>query len=194
MGVGRLVATALALATLALGAACTGGDPPAAGAADSPAPAARPVGGPAVDPVPTPGAAMSRLERPVAARIAAVARRQGLTLDYLDCPAWDHAMPGRMTCRGWFDGVTADVLLRLHRVSGGSVVFDARIGAGVIATRALVRRLRERGEEQVDCGNVPAYPARVGLEVVCRTGPADAPGYVTATVTDAKGSVAIVDD
>ncbi|MGZ4438695.1 MAG: hypothetical protein ACXVWU_05945 [Nocardioides sp.] len=194
MGVGRLVATALAVTSLALTCtSCRDSAPSTAGASASSSPAPR-LGGPRIAAAPVPHGAMSRLERPVAARIAAVARRQGLRLDYLHCPAWDHTMPMRLTCTGWFDGVTAEVLLRLHRVAYGSVVFDARIGRGVIATSALVRRLREHGAEHVDCGRVPAYPARVGLEVVCATGTGSSRRYVTATVTDTSGAVAILHD
>jgi hypothetical protein len=136
---------------------------------------------------------MSSLERPVAARLARVAARQGLHLDYLRCPRWDHAMPGRLTCTGWFDGVAADVEVRLRPVVGGSLEFDARIGDGVVATRTLVRRIEQHGGTHVDCGTTPAYPARVGLEVVCATGPQAHRHYVVATVTDRAGSVEIVD-
>ena len=191
MVVARFVATVLALPALALGAAACSGDPPPAAA-----PSQRPVptpGGPTVAAASPPARPMTRLERPVASRLARVAALQGLHLDYLHCPRWDHAMPGRLTCTGWFDGVTADVEVRLRQVAGGSLEFEARIGHGVVATRTLVRRIEQHGATDVDCGSTPAYPARVGLKVVCATGPAAHRHYVVATVTDPAGSVEIVD-
>jgi len=191
MEVARLVATVLVLPTLALGAVACSSDPPRAAAhlaRSTPTP-----GGPSTAPDVAPTEPMSPLEQAVSARLRGVARQHGLRLEHLRCPAWDHRMPGRVRCAGWFSGVRADVLVRLTRVTGGSLLFDAWIGDGVVATRQLVRRLEQRGQADVDCGNVPAYPARVGLRIVCASGPVGQRHYWAATVTNRSGAVRIVD-
>ena len=191
MVLARLVATALVLPVLALGlAGCTSDQPRTAAhlARATPTP-----GGPSTAPDPAPVGPMSPLEQAVAARLRGVARHHGLLLQHLRCPAWDHRMPGRVRCTGWFSGVRADVQVRLTRVAGGSLLFDAWIGDGVVATRQLVRRLEQRGATDVDCGATAAYPARVGLRIVCAGGPVAHRHYWVATVTDTSGSVRIVD-
>ena len=55
---------------------------------------------------------MNRLERPVAVRLARQVARQGLTLEYLDCPRWDGVVPSRMSCRGYLDGLRIGAFLR----------------------------------------------------------------------------------
>lgn len=184
----------LLLGLLLAGTGCSG-DPGPAGAASAGrrgSPSAAPaLGGPPAGISAPPTTLMDRLERPVAARLARQARAQGLTLDYLDCPGWDHTMPSRLVCTGWFDGVPTEVRVRLRYVAGGSVTFDATIGDGVIATRNLVGRLRDRGYADANCGDRAAYPARVGLQVVCAVGSGAARRYLVATVTSRSGGVVI---
>ncbi len=148
-------------------------------------------GGPSFRPVPVPSAPMDRLERPIAARLAARAARDGLTLDYLACPSWDGRMPERIRCTGYFDGVTASVRVRLTSLPGGSVGFDANIGKGVVSTHRLVEQLRGRGYRDVDCGDRAAYPARVGLRLVCAVSRHGHRSFVVATVTSRAGGVTI---
>ena len=173
-----------------------------AGCSDQPAaaPAARTstptptLGGPPPHRQPVPTAAMDRLEKPVHARLAAQIARQGLTLEYLDCPHWDGAVPSRMTCRGYVDGLVARVDVHLKAaVEGKAVSFDARLLNGVIATRKLEDTLRRQGWTEVDCGAVPAYPARVGSRIVCRVKRSSELHYVVATVSDRSGAVMITD-
>lgn len=135
--------------------------------------------------------AMNRLERPVAARLARQVAQQGLTLSYLDCPHWGGAVPSRMTCRGFVDGVVAQVHVHLRTAVAGRLGFDARLGDGVIATRTLETTLRGKGWRAADCGDTPAYPARVGSRIVCRvTGPTKR-RYVVVTVSSSAGGVEI---
>ncbi len=151
------------------------------------------LGGPQLRPAPTPHKPMSRLERPIASRLARKAAEEGLTLGYLSCPRWDGGMPKRLRCTGWFDGVKAPVLVQISTVVGGSVTFDARIGHGVVATQNLVGLLRGRGYTGVDCGHQAAYPSRAGLRLVCAVHRHGTRSYVVAVVRDATGAVAIHD-
>jgi hypothetical protein len=136
---------------------------------------------------------MDELEKPIAVRLSGEVRGQGLTLDYLDCPDWGGEAPERLTCKGFFDGVTAHVLVRLTQAPGGAVNFDATLQNGVIATRKLVDKLSGEGYTNVDCGNTRAYPTRVGTRLVCSVRDHGEHGYVVARVTDKSGDVAISD-
>ena len=141
-----------------------------------------------------PSRPMDRLEKPVHARLAAQVAGQGLTLTYLDCPRWDGAVPVRMTCTAYVDGVLARVAVHLKAaVEGKAVSFDARLLDGVIATRNLEATLRRQGWQGADCGDAPAYPAVVGSRIVCRVTRPSGDRYVQATVTDRSGAVMIAD-
>lgn len=191
-GLGRLVALAPLLAVLTVGCSGSGGvtDRAASGSSSSARPAPR-LGGPSFRPAPVPKRPMNGLERPIAARLAGEATGEGLRLDYLDCPRWDRAMPRRLTCVGYFDGVRAQVLVRLRTMAGDAVGFDAEIGAGVIATRNLVERLRDHGYTHVDCGDRAAYRSVAGLRLVCAVVERGTRKYVVATVQNRSGAVAI---
>ena len=164
---------------------------PAASTSTDPTPD---LGGPVPSQVSPPKEPMDRLELPVHERLAAQVARQGLTLQYLDCPRWDGAVPSRMTCRGYVDGVLARVAVHLKAaVQGRAVSFDARLLGGVIATHNLEQTLRRQGWQDADCGAAAAYPARVGSRIVCHVRrPSDAE-YVVATVSDRAGAVMIAD-
>jgi hypothetical protein len=137
---------------------------------------------------------MDDLERPVRDRLAAQIRGQGLTLSYLDCPAWDHQVPTRMVCKGYVDGLVARVAVHLKAaVEGRAVGFDARLLDGVIATRKLEWTLRRDGWSHADCGDAPAYPARVGTRIVCHVTKTGDDRYLVATVSDRSGAVMIGD-
>ncbi len=137
---------------------------------------------------------MGPLAKPVYDRLAAQVARQGLTLTYLDCPHWDGVVPARMTCWGYVDGLVARVGVHLRAaVEGKAVGFDARLLDGVIATRKLEDTLRRQGWTHVGCGDVPAYPARVGSRIVCHVQRAGDDRYVVATVSDRAGAVMIGD-
>jgi len=137
---------------------------------------------------------MDRLEKPMAERLARQVARQGLTLSYLDCPRWDGAVPSRMRCRGYVDGLVADVRVLLRAaVDGRAVSFDAQLADGVIATRNLEGTLRTQGWSAADCGDVAAYPARLGSTIVCRVSRRDDKRYVVATVHSRAGAVVIAD-
>jgi hypothetical protein len=141
-----------------------------------------------------PSAPMNRLERPVADRLAHRIAPQGLSLAYLDCPRWNGSVPSRITCRGYVDGLVARVAVRLTAaVEGKAVSFDAWLLDGVIATRKLEATLRRQGWATADCGEVPAYPARVGSTIVCRVERRANVRYVAATVSDRAGAVRIAD-
>jgi hypothetical protein len=188
-----LPALAVVAAALVLLGGCT--DEPAARsrAAHTPAhtPAPR-LGGPHARPHRPPHARMDRLERPVARQLAQKVAHEGLSLTYLDCPDWNGAMPRTLTCRGFVNGVVARVEVSLQApVRGTAVSFDARLAGGVIATRTLEDTLRRQHLAHPDCGRDPAYPARVGLRVVCRVVQAGAPRYVVATVRNRRGAVTI---
>jgi len=137
---------------------------------------------------------MDDLERPVHRRLAAQVAGQGLTLTYLDCPRWDGSVPARMVCKGYVDGLVARVAVHLRAaVNGKAVGFDARLLDGVIATRKLERTLRRQGWSRAECGDVPAYPARVGIRIVCHVHRSGDDRYVVATVSDRSGAVMIAD-
>ena len=182
-----------ALLAPVLAAGCQGGTGPGASGAASPAPPPPRLGGPSFRPAPAPGTPMDRLERPIAARLADKAAREGLTLGYLACPKWDGGMPRRLRCHGWFDGVKAPVLVHIGTVAGRSITFDARIGPGVVATHNLVDQLRGRGYSHVDCGRQAAYRSRVGLRIVCSVQAHGRRSYVVAVVRNGSGAVAIHD-
>jgi hypothetical protein len=191
----RLLAARVALLALLAAATLTGCDerPTADGPSGSTPSTTPSLGATAPRPTPAPTRPMDDLERPVAARLSRQLRSDGLHLDYLDCPAWDGELPGRMVCDGYLAGVVADVEVRLHGTHAGAVTFDARLSDGVISTQALVDRLRREGYTEVDCGDVGAYPVVVGTELVCRVRDAGRVRYVVATVTDGNGAVTIAD-
>ncbi len=137
---------------------------------------------------------MNRWERPLAARLARQVRAQGLTLDYLDCPSWDGSVPSAMSCWAWVDGLRVRVRVLLRAAAPGKEVgFDARLGAGLVATRSLEDTLRGQGWTSADCGDVPAYPARVGTRIVCAVQRPGLERYVVATVRSRAGAVVITD-
>jgi hypothetical protein len=174
-------------------AGCSGEDPAAAPTAPSNTvtPSLGGTSPPAVHP---PRREMDRLERPVHERLAAQIAGQGLTLQYLECPRWDGAVPSRMTCRGYVDGMVARVSVHLRAaVAGKAVDFDAELLDGVIATRNLERTLRDQGWQAPDCGDTAAYPARVGSRIVCRVRRSADESYVVATVSSSAGAVMIAD-
>ena len=161
---------------------------------ESPVASPSALGGPRPTDASAPTAPMDDLERPVRDRLAAQIKGQGLTLTYLDCPAWDHKVPTRMVCKGYVDGLVARVAVHLEAaVEGKAVGFDARLLDGVIATRKLERTLRHNGWSRADCGTAPAYPAEVGTRIVCHVTKAGDDRYVVATVSDRSGAVMIGD-
>lgn len=185
-----LVVTAAVSAVLLAG--CT--HAPAAAPEPGPTTRAPALGGRMPPPHSAPTVAMNPLERQVQERLATRVARQGLTLRYLDCPRWDGAVPSRMTCRGYVDGLVARVAVHLRAaVHSKAVGFDARLLDGLIATRMLEGTLRQRGWTHADCGRVPAYPARVGSRIVCRVTRPGERRYVVATVSDSQGAVLIAD-
>ncbi len=158
----------------------------------APPPAQEPeAGGPSPSLVSPPARPMDRLERQVAARLAAGVRDDGLALEHLDCPAWRGHLPDRLRCTGWFDGVEGDVSVRLMAGAHDRVAFDAALTGGVVATHSVVERLLGVGYVDVDCGTLPAYPAQVGLRLVCLATHDGEHGHVVATVSDPDGSVTI---
>jgi hypothetical protein len=138
-----------------------------------------------------PGGPMSGLERPVAERLAPELADDGLHLEYVECPAWSRTVPAVLECQGYVDGVVAEVRVKLSPDGGGGVEFDAWLGHGLVATTRLVDRLERNGFTQVDCGRVRAYPARVGLTIVCRVHEGGRVSLMEATVTDRAGHVRI---
>jgi hypothetical protein len=182
MRVQRRVAPLLVLAALV---GC--GD----GAAESRRPPG--LGGSASTPSPPPQVPMDRLERTVADRLAARLEREGLRLEYVDCPPWDGTVPLAVFCDGYVDGVVGEVEVRLADGGDGRVEFDAELTTGVVATSRLVRRLEQEGWTGVDCGPRAAHPARPGLRIVCRVHEDGAVHHVVATVTDRYGRVSIED-
>lgn len=149
------------------------------------------LGGPTPTPSVVPGEPMDRLEKPVAERLAPRLEREGLTLEYVDCPTWTGDVPDDVHCEGYVDGIVGEVEVRLTRGERGAVEFDARLGEGIVATSRLVRRLEHEGWNAVDCGPTPAYPARTGLRITCRVHEGGTASYVVATVTDRRGEVQI---
>jgi hypothetical protein len=168
------------------------------GAAEKPrsTPSQRPpaLGGASPVPHAVPVAKMDTLERPVHERLAAQIAGQGLTLSYLDCPHWDGRVPQRLVCRAFVEGLVARVAVHLKAaVAGRAVSFDARLLDGVIATRNLETTLHRQGWTGADCGDVPAYPTRVGSRIVCHVRKTSDDRYVVATVSDRSGTVMIRD-
>lgn len=155
-----------------------------------PAPA---LGGPTPARHRPPHRAMDALERPVAVRLARQIAAEDLSLDYLDCPHWDGTVPSAMTCRGYVEGLVTRVPVHLLAAKGRRIVFDARMGTGVVATRRLEDTLRSGGWSDVDCGDVAAYPAQVGTRIVCRVRRGSEVTYVVATVRSQAGRVTIAD-
>ena len=182
---------AMALASLLLLAGCTHGT--AAGPGSRPGTASPPrLGAPAPAPVQAPSAPMNKLEKPVAARLAAQVADQGLSLSYLDCPRWSGRVPARMVCRAYLDGVVASVRVHLRAaVAGKAVGFDAALADGIIATRKLERTLRGQGWTSADCGTRAAYAAVVGTRIVCRVQRKAQERFLVARVTDRDGQVMI---
>ncbi len=182
MPVGRVVAPLLLLTVIAgcRGDADPGHRPPHVGA-ERPGRATVPV-----EP-------MDRLERPVAERLRPRLAQEGLTLDYVDCPPWTGGAPLAVECRGYVDGLVAEVEVRLSEDDHGTVEFDAWLQDGIVATSRLVERLEQEGWHTVDCGPAAAYPARPGLEIVCRVHEGGTADYVVATVVDRRGEVRIAD-
>jgi hypothetical protein len=189
----RFLPAAPALALLLALAGCAGdrSDQPRSSTSSSAAPTPA-LGGPPVVRATPPDHEMDRLERPVAVQLARQVAREGLTLQYLDCPRWDGRVPSRMSCRAFVDGLRTEVDVVFTRaVQGKAVGFDASLARGVIATRNLERTLRRQGWSEADCGDVPAYPARPGSRIVCRVTRTGSSEYVVATVRDHAGAVTI---
>ena len=137
---------------------------------------------------------MDRLEKAVAARLGQQVARQGLHLDYLDCRHWKGAVPARLTCRGYLDGLVTGVRVVLTAGAPGRAIgFDARLGDGVIATRRLEQTLRRRGWRSVDCGHAAAYPAVVGSSIRCRGTRDGVTHNVVAEVRSRSGAVLLTE-
>lgn len=166
------------------------------GCGNDPAPPSRPephLGAPRMTPSHTPHESMDDLEEPVAEMLGPRLEDDGLSLDYVDCPRWSGAVPAVLRCRGYVDGVVGEVVVRLSHRAGGRVDFDARLGGGVIALTRLVDRLQHKGYHDVDCGPASAYPARVGMRIMCRVRRDGKVDHVVATVVDRHGAVRIDD-
>ncbi|MGH3509694.1 MAG: hypothetical protein ACRDPI_05615 [Nocardioidaceae bacterium] len=180
-----MVRARLVLMTIALMAGC-------AACASSPMGRSTPhVGGPVFLHVAAPHRPMNALERPIAQRLAGWARAQGLHVDGVWCPRWDHDMPEALTCQAWFDGVPANVRIRLDRMRHRWVGYDARVVRGVVATARLEQRLRRSGYAHPDCGRTRAYPVRLGLKLVCKVHRNGHASYVVATVVSRGGAVSV---
>lgn len=152
------------------------------------------LGGPTPASHPVPTRTMDRMERAVADELGEQVAREGLSLDYLDCPTWDRLVPATLTCQGYVDGLVAGVQVTLGKeASEAAPVFDARILTGMISTRALEETLREQGWALPDCGDVPVYPAHVGEQIVCRVERDGRWHYLSATVSATGGEVTIAD-
>lgn len=177
------------LAAVAL-AGCGSDDPadPEQGDRDEPR-----LGAPAPTPSTPPDEPMDDLEQPVADRLAPRLAREGLTLQHVACPPWAGRVPATLGCKGYVDGVVAEVDVELTDGPGDRVDFDAELGEGVVATGRLVGRLEAEGYADVDCGPTPAYPARLGMRIVCRVHDGGETAYVVATVTGRSGAVKIED-
>jgi hypothetical protein len=193
----RIPTLLVLLAAFTFGAGCSAGTenpseqlPRASSGPASPPPT---LGGDVGSVVEPPEAPMDGLERPIAARLSSQVDDQGLTMEYLDCPDWNGKLPRTLACAGYFEGVTADVLVHLTRSASGDISFDAELRGGVLATSNLVTRLRSEGFTRVDCGDRAAYPTVVGSQLICSVTRRGAQKYVVATVTDRSGAVAIDD-
>jgi hypothetical protein len=182
---GRVLAGLVLAATALTG--CASGEEPAA---DGPP---RRVGGPTPTPVSQPDEPMDHLEEPIAERLAVRVRQEGMSLEYVDCPRWSGAAPAELVCTAYVDGVVGEVDVSLTRGTSGAVEYDAWLRRGVLVTSRLVARLEAEGFTSVDCGEVPAYPSRVGLRLVCQVQEAGERSYVIATVTAGDGEVEIRD-
>lgn len=134
---------------------------------------------------------MDDLERPVAKRLRPRLEDDGLTLQHVECPRWSGAVPTALRCRAYVDGVVGEVVVKLTDRAAGRVEFDAYLRQGVLATPRLVARLEKDGYRGVDCGRTPAYPARVGMRIVCRVHQDGEVSHVVATVVDRHGAVRI---
>lgn len=145
------------------------------------------------EPSAPPARPMDALERPVADRLAPELSDEGLSLEYVDCPAWSGEVPFETECTGYVDGVVGDIEVALSHGADGAVEFDARLTEGVVSTSRLVDRLEREGWVGVDCGSTPAYPARLGMRILCRVHEGATSSYVVATVTDRRGEVEIED-
>lgn len=190
----RFLGVLLAGLLLASTAACQSGQPGAGGAPSpnrSPSHAEPTPGGPTPSPATPPSAPMDDLEQAVASRLNRQMAHEGLDLQYVACPAWHGRAPSRLTCRGYIDGVTAGIRVRLSRLTGGAVSFKAQLRDGVIATAELERKLRSDGFRDVNCGNVRAYPSVVGSKVTCAVTKDGHRQFVVATVTSRSGAVEI---
>src|SRR6476620_6175214 len=122
---GRLLPLLLVAAVLGVAgvAGCSRDPAPRGSSSATRSPSAPPsLGGPATSARAVPAGPMNSVERPVAAQLAGKIRRQGLTLDYLDCPAWDGTVPARMTCSAYLDGVVARVHVHLRAAVEGRAV------------------------------------------------------------------------
>lgn len=180
-------------AVLLVGIALTGSACDSSGATSAATESPARLGGPPPTPDTPPDEAMDHLEKPIAAHLADRVREAGLTLEYVDCPRWSGSVPAELVCDGYVDGVVGQVDVELSRGAGGAVEYDAWLQEGVLATARLVGRLEDEGYDEVDCGATPAYPARVGLRLVCEVQDAGQTVYVAATVTDSSGKVEIKD-
>jgi hypothetical protein len=157
-----------------------------------PAPAAEPsLGAQSPTASAPPGKPMDGLERPVARQLGPRLEDDGLDLAYVDCPRWAGSVPAALTCKGYVDGVVGKVKVELSRGERSRVEFDAWLDHGVVATTRLVERLEDEGYVDVDCGPTPAYPARLGMRIVCRAQHDQGVEHVVATVTDRFGHVQI---
>ena len=160
------------------------------------------VSGSASRPSPTPGSdlpaaatppahPMDDLEQAVAARLDRQVIHEGLHLQYVACPAWHGKAPQRLICQGYVDGVMTSIHVRLSRLVGGAVSFQASLARGLLSTAMLEDKLRKDGFAQVDCGAAPAYPSVVGSRVVCSVTKKGHQQFVIAKVTSPSGSVEI---
>jgi len=191
----RVVPAVLVALMVASGCSDTGNGrvtdrPSAAVSGSSSRPSPTP-GGQLPQPATPPSAPMDDLEQAVAARLGQQVAREQLDLQYVACPHWRGQAPRQLTCRGYVDGVTAAIHVKLHRLTGGAVSFKARLGRGLIATSKLERQLRVDGFRAVDCGQAPAYPSVVGSHVVCAVTKNGDRRFVVATVTTRSGAVEI---
>ena len=134
---------------------------------------------------------MDDLEQAVAARLDRQVAHEGLHLQYVACPAWHGKAPQRLTCQGYVDGVMTGIHVRLSRLVGGAVSFQASLARGLVSTAMLEDKLRKDGFAQVDCGTAPAYPSVVGSRVVCAVTKKGHQQFVVAKVTSPSGSVEI---
>lgn len=182
-------ALVLAVVVLLVLSAC-GGDGDGQGDGDAASP---PLGAASPPRLTPPAEALDDVEKPVMDRLAPRVRKDGLHLEHVDCPGWGGHLPARLRCRAWVDGVLGSVQVRLHRGTDERVEFDAWFHDGVVATSRLVRKLTDEGYDRVDCGPVRAYPARVGMRIVCRVQSDGESGHVVATVTDRSGVVRVQD-